>query len=98
MTDTPKHTKITTYNQREDGSLEVVVESYFEDLASRKQDVVSKIKTDYNNFYADLVSCTDVIKDQKTKELHLIITVDEWNKPALITKQYTERKENYNRR
>jgi hypothetical protein len=98
MTDTPKHTKITSYNVNDDGSLEVVVESYFDELASRKQDIISKVKTDYNNFYADLVSCTDVIKNQQTKELHLVITVDEWNKPALITKQYTVRKENYNRR
>lgn len=96
--DKPKHTKITSYEPQEDGTIKAVTNSYFDDLASRKEDVISKIKTNHNDFLSHVISCLDVISKQKTKELNLTITVDEWNKPDLIVKKYTVRKENYKRR
>lgn len=98
MIDKPKHTKITTYSQEEDGTLKAVTESYFEDLASRREDVIKNVKTNHNNFLSDVIACLDVITKQQARELHLTISVDEWNKPALIVKQYTIRKENFKRR
>jgi hypothetical protein len=94
----PKHTKITIYEEQEDGAIKAVTESYFEELASRKEDIIKSIKTNHNNFLGDVMSCLDVISKQQAKELHLTITVDEWNQPSLIVKQYTVRKENYKRR
>jgi hypothetical protein len=82
----------------EDGSIKAVTSSYFEELASRKEDIIKNLKTSHGSFMADLISCTDVISKQLTKELHLTITVDEWNKPALIVKKYTVRKESFKRR
>lgn len=93
-----KHTKTTTYEEQEDGSIKTITESYFEELASRKEDIIKNMKTSHNTFMADLISCTDVLSKHLTKELHLTITVDEWNKPALIVKQYTTRKESFKRR
>lgn len=98
MTDNPKHTKITTYTELEDGSIMAVTKSYFDDLASRKEDIIKNVKTNNNNFLSDVLSCLDVINKQQTKELNLKITVDEWNKPSLIVKKYTVKKDNYKRR
>lgn len=94
----PKHTKLTSYEPQEDGTIKAVTESYFEELASRKEEVIKNVPTSYTTFMADLISCADVIQKQQTRELHLIINVDEWNKPSRITKQYTVRKENFKRR
>lgn len=96
--DKPKHTKITSYRKQEDGTLLSITESYFEDLASRKEDIIAKIKTNRNNFLSDVISCLDVISKQQAKELHLTITVNEWNQPDIIVKQYTVRKETFNKR
>jgi len=98
MTDTPKHTKITTYVVQDDGTIRAFTDSYFEDLASRKEDVIAKVKTNKNNLLSDIISCLDVIMKQQAKVLNLTVTVDEWNQPNLIVKQYTVRKENFNRR
>jgi hypothetical protein len=95
----PKHSKITSYSEPDkDGVIQAVTNSYFDELASRKEDVITSVKTNANNFFSDLISCTDVIGKQQTRELNLKITVDEWNKPAFIIKQYTVRKENFKRR
>jgi len=96
--DKPKHSKITKYEEQSDGSIKATTESYFEELASRKEEVIKSVKTNHDSFLSDVISCLDVINLQQAKELHLTITVDEWNKPALIIKQYIIRKENYNRR
>ncbi len=98
MTDTPKHSKITTYTTQEDGSILATTESYFEELASRKENIIMNKRTNHNDFLSDVISCLDVINKQQAKELHLTITVDEWNKPCLIVKEYTIRKESYKRR
>lgn len=95
---TPKHAKITTYEKQEDGAIKAVTESYFEELSSRKEDIIQNIKTNHNDFMADLLSCADVLMKQQTKELTLKITVDEWNKPNMIIKRYTTRRENFKRR
>lgn len=98
MNDTPKHTKITTYEEQPDGSIKAITESYFEELSSRKEDVIKSIKTNHNDFLSDVISCLDVISKQQSKKLILTITVDEWNKPNLIVKEYTVRKDTFQKR
>jgi len=98
MTDTPNHSKITTYEVQDDNIIKATTESYYDELVGRKEDVIAKVKTDRNNFLSDVISCLDVISKQQAKQLQLTITVDEWNQPSLIIKQYTVRKENFNRR
>jgi len=98
MSEDKKHIKVTNYEEQEDGSIKIVTESYFEELASRKEDVVKSIKTDHNNLLSDVITHLDVINKKLTKELHLIITMDEWNQPKTITKQYTVKKESFKRR
>lgn len=94
----PKHTKVTVYEEQEDGSIKCITESYFEELASRKEDIVKSIKTDHNNLLSDIIANLDVVNKKLTKELHLIISMDEWNQPHMITKQYTVKKESFKRR
>jgi len=98
MTETPKHSKITTYEVQDDNTIKAITESYYDELVGRKEDVITKVKTDRSSFLSDVISCLDVISKQQAKELHLTITVDDWNQPSLIIKQYTVRKENFNRR
>lgn len=94
----PKHTKIISYEEQLDGSIKIVTESYFEELSSRKEEVVSSIKTNHNDWLADVISCTDVIKKQQTKNLQINIILDDWNQPTRIVKQYIVRKEDFKRR
>ena len=98
MSEDKKHIKVTNYEEQEDGSIKIVTESYFEELASRKEDVVKNIKTDNNNLLSDMIASLDVITKKLTKELHLTISMDEWNQPHMITKQYTVKKESFKRR
>jgi alpha-L-arabinofuranosidase len=94
----PKHVKIATYTAIDDETLTKVTNSYFDTLTQTKEEIIKSIKTDHNNFLSDIISCLDVINNLQTKELNIKITVDEWNKPSLIVKQYTTRKEDYKRR
>lgn len=93
-----KHTKITSYEEQPDGSIKAVTESYFEDLASRKEDIIKNVQTSHKDFLSDIINCLDVINLKQTKELNLRITVDEYLNPKLIVKQYTVRKESFNKR
>lgn len=93
-----KHSKITKYEDLEDGSIKIVTESYFEELSSRREEVVQNIKTNHNDWLADVISCTDVIKKQQTKNLQINILLDDWNQPTRIVKQYIVRKEDFKRR
>lgn len=93
-----KHVKIKTITPQEDGSLHTVTESYFDQLASIKEEIVKQIKTDRNNLLGDIISCLDVVQKQQTKELTLKIYLDEFNQPARIVKEYTTKKESYNKR
>lgn len=96
--DEKKHVKIRTVTENPDGSLTASTESYFETLSSIKEEVIKQIKTDRNNLLSDIISCLDVVTAQKTKELTLMIYLDEFNQPSRIVKQYTTKKENYNKR
>ena len=98
MIDTPKHQKITTYEDQADGTIKAVTDSYFEELSSRKEDVIANIKTNRNNFLTDVMGCLDVINKQQSKELNITILVDEWNQPTRIVKRYTVKKEDFKRR
>lgn len=97
MTDN-KHVVITSYEDQEDGSIKAVTESYFEELSSRKQEVIKKVKTSHKDFLSDIISCLDVINKKQTRELNLKITVDEYHNPQVIVKQYIVRKESFKRR
>ena len=93
----PKHTKITTYNPQKDGSIRAITESYYDRLSSRKAEVIKRIPTSKETFYADLVSASDVITGQQTKELDLKVLVDDTNKPKWIVKTYTLYREDFGR-
>lgn len=97
MTDN-QHIKITSYEEQEDGAIKTVTESYFDKLASRKESIIKQVKTNPKDFLADLMSCTDVIVKQQTKELHLIITANDWNQVDRIVKEYTTSKESFKKR
>lgn len=94
----PKHTKITEFEEQEDGTLLITTSSYFEELSSIKQKVAKNVKTSKATFLSDIISCLDPVNKQQTKELTLTIVLDEWNQPAHIVKEYTIKKENYKRR
>lgn len=98
MSSDPKHTTITVYDDKEDGSIEAVTETYFENLSSRKKEVIKKIRTSHKEFLSDIVGCLDVINQKQTKDLTLRITVDEYYNPQTIVKQWTVVKENFNKR
>lgn len=94
----PKHTKITTYETQADGSIKGETLSYFEELSSRKEFVVQSIRTSVATILADTVGCLDVIQKQQTKKLVITVTVDEFNKPNLIVKEYIVKNENFKKR
>ena len=100
MTDKPKHTKITTYTVQKDGTVKVSTETYFESLARRKEEVIKTIKTDKTNLMADIISCLDVVNPMRpvTRELHIVVNLDEYHQPKLITKQYITLQEDFDRR
>lgn len=94
-----KHIRIKTFEPQEDGSVKATTESYFESLASVKEEIVKQITTSQDKLLADLISCLDVIHKQEVRDkLTLVIHVDDWNKPNRIEKQYTTKKESYNKR
>ena len=93
-----KHAKVTTYEEQEDGSIKATTESYFEELSSRKQDIIQHKKTDWNNLLPDVVSCLDVIKQRKTRDLVIRISLNELNNPYAIVKEYTVKKESDRKR
>jgi hypothetical protein len=95
----PKHSKITSYSEPDkDGVISATTNSYFDELASRKEWVIVNIKTTRDTVLSDVISCMDVINKQQTKELIIRITADDWNQPSLIVKEYVVRKENFKRR
>lgn len=92
-----KHTILTTYVEQPDGSIVAVTESYFDELASRKELVIKKVKTSHKDFLSDIIACLDVVSKKQTKELILRITVDEYYNPDIIVKEYVVKRENYGR-
>lgn len=96
--DDKRHSTFTEYEDQADGSIKVVTESYFENLSSRRTDIVKKVKTSHKEFLTDIINCLDVINHKQTKELNLKITLDEYNNPDVIVKQYTLKKENFRNR
>lgn len=98
MNDIPRHTKIAIYDEDPDGTIRYSVDSYFEELASRKQGVIAQIKTSKNNFLSDLITSVEPVNKQLTKELKLTIILDEWNQPARIIKEYITRRDDFKRR
>lgn len=98
MDNDKKHSKIKTYTPLPDGTIEINTESYYEELASIKQEIQKHITTNQNTFLGDLISSVDVITGQKTKELTITITADDRYQPKMITKVYTVRKEKFNKK
>lgn len=99
MSEDKKHVRIKTFLDLPDGSVQATTESYFESLASIKEEIVKQIPTNTNNVMSDVISCLDVISKQQTRDkLTISIYLDEWGKPNRIEKQYTTKKENYKRR
>lgn len=99
MNEDPKHVRIKTFEEQPDGSVKATTQSYFESLASIKEEIVKQIPTNSNDILSDVISCLDVISKQQTRDkLTISIYLDEWGKPNRIEKHYTTKKETFNRR
>lgn len=98
MSDTPKHTKVTTYTDLPDGTVKRKTESYHERLASIKEERVESIRTDREQFLNHLMQAIRVITEGKTTELHLDIRATGFAEPSLIVKSYTTYKEELKKR
>lgn len=93
-----KHVRIKTFEDQPDGTIKATTESYFESLASIKEEIIKQIPTSKEKMLTDLISCLDVVHKQQTRDMLTIrIHMDEWGQPNRIEKQYTTKKENYKR-
>lgn len=98
MSDTPKYTKVTTYKELPDGSIQRKTEGYHERLASIKEERIENIKTDHDQFLNHLMQAIRVMTDGKTMELNLQIKAKGFGQPSLIVKSYTTYKEEFKKR
>lgn len=98
MSDTPKHTKVTTYEELPDGTTKKKTESYHEKLASIKEERIEQIHTDNDQFLNHLMQAIRVMTEGKTTELNLQIKARGFGQPALIVKSYTTYKEEFKKR
>ncbi len=98
MSDTPKHSKITTYEDLPDGTIRRKTESYHERLASIKEERIETISTDHEQFLNHLMQAIRVMTEGKTTELHLDIKAKGFGQPSLIVKSYTTYKEEFKKR
>lgn len=94
-----KHVKIKTFLDLPDGSIQATTESYYESLASIKEEIIKQIPTNRDKLLADVISCLDIISKQQTRDcLTIRVYMDEWGQPNRVEKQYTTKKENYKKR
>ena len=98
MSDTPKHTTITTFEDLPDGTQKKKTESYHEKLASIKEERVERIQTDHDQFLNHLMQAIRVMTEGKTTELNLLIKAKGFGQPALITKSYVTYREEFKKR
>lgn len=98
MSETPKYTKVTTYQELPDGTWKKKTEGYHERLASIKEERVENVATSRESFLNDLMQAIRVISEGKTKDLVLEIKAREFAKPSMIIKTYTTYKEEFKKR
>lgn len=92
------HGKIKSYYRRDDGSVEIVNESFFDNPSAFERIISQSKKTSKNELLSDIISALSLINNKRTHELTITITTDEFKMPKLITKSYIETKESYSRR
>lgn len=92
------HGKIKTYYRNDDGSIDSVTESFFENPSAYEREVIQTIKTSRDTLLSDLISALTLISNKKTRKLILTIDTDEHMMPKLLTKTHIETKESYARR
>lgn len=98
MSDTPKYTTITTYEELSDGTVERKTEKYHERLASINEERIEHITTDREHFLNHLMQAIRVITEGKTRHLSIEVKAKEFGQPALIVKSYTTYKKSFNKR
>lgn len=94
----PKHATMVDYDPQPDGSVIIDTKSYFETLASHKQERALRIKSTRTSLLADLMGVVGLIMDNKTNELTIHIQVDPFKGIYNITNRYTVFKESFNKR
>lgn len=94
----PKHTKVTTYKSVDASTIKAITESYFDDLASRKETIINHKKTNFNDFLADLISIPEPITKHLTRRLVVTIETDEYYQPTSIVREYIIKQEDFKRR
>lgn len=98
MIETPKHTKVRTFEPQDDDTMLIKTKSYHEKPSGYKEEIVKHINTSHATFLSDVVACLDVVKGVDASP-ELILTITTRNgMPHLITKQWTTKKETYNKR
>lgn len=98
MADTPKHTKITTYQTQEDGSVKKRTQAYHEQLASILEERIDSIQTTHQTFLADIMKCLEPINTGKTQKLNIEIKADTYKNPTMIVRSFVTYKEEFKRR
>jgi hypothetical protein len=88
-----KHAKIKTTTINLDGSTNIETKSYFEELASVKEETQKTTWTDDTNLLADSIKCLDVITKHISEEVSINIKREKGK--IVIVKTWTIRKESY---
>ena len=94
----PKHATITTETPQADGSVIIDTKSYYEKLASHKEEREYRRKTTRKELLNDLFACVSLILEGKTDEIFIHIKNGPNREPALITHRYPILKENFGKR
>ena len=85
-----KHTTVRVITELPDGSASIKTKSYNEDLSSIKSEVERRYPTSRNTLFADMLTCTEVLKE--SEQLTLIIEKRK-GEPYLIRQIYTVNRE-----
>jgi hypothetical protein len=88
-----KHARIKTTTINLDGSTSIETKSYFEELASVKEETQKTTWTDDTNLLADSIRCLDVITQHISEEV--CINIKREKGKIVIIKTWTVRKESY---
>lgn len=96
--DTPQHEKIVRHIILPDGTVEIVSESYYEQLDTEVVSHRKKLSTSNLTLARDVVSALSHIVQDKSPTLVLTIQTDKYGYPKEITKQWITKKEQHGRR
>jgi hypothetical protein len=98
MSDTTlKHAKVVRRTPKEDGTVLVEKEGYYEELNSIEESIEQSIITSKTTFITDLMRCISPISDGTSRRVTVTIEANERNEPTRIVKTWLIRKEYYGR-